>query len=223
MFRTARTVSLALAGAALVAAPAAAQAASASTQKPVLITCGRGRVAEPRGMVLACADDGIGLEHLRWSSWGGNVAHATGTGYVNTCTPSCVNGTIVRYRVRVDANTLMQTGAGAAPVRVPEGLDDRDPAGLGAVGDALPADPVRSQSDLVERFAGPATVGSWTIRQDAGTVRGPHSTRTSQRAGCRATPWRWIMRVRRRSGRVGGWRSTTTGRCRPAAVAGSPR
>ncbi len=115
MSRTARTVSLALVGAALVAAPAAAQVASAATQKPVLITCGRGRVAEPRGMALACADDGIGLEHLTWSSWGGNVAHATGTGYVNTCTPSCVNGTIVRYRVRVDARTLMQTGAGRPP------------------------------------------------------------------------------------------------------------
>ena len=115
MFRTVRTVPLALAGAALMVAPGAAQAANTGSQKPVLITCGRGRIAQPRALALACADDGIVLQHLTWSAWGGAVAHATGTGYVNTCTPNCAAGTIVRYRVRVQAIRVMQTGGGRPP------------------------------------------------------------------------------------------------------------
>ena len=45
------------------------------------------------------------LTGLRWSSFGGASALATGTLQTNTCTPNCASGKFVRYPVAVRANS----------------------------------------------------------------------------------------------------------------------
>jgi hypothetical protein len=42
--------------------------------------------------MLACADGGVLVDQLRWSSWGPTTAVATGVSTVNDCLPNCVSG-----------------------------------------------------------------------------------------------------------------------------------
>jgi len=47
--------------------------------------------------VVACSTPG---------SWGARTATATGKGFANTCTPSCVGGKLVTYPVKVVVSRL---------------------------------------------------------------------------------------------------------------------
>jgi hypothetical protein len=47
---------------------------------------------EPPNIVFACADYGIILENITWSSWGRTSATGTGTLVYKTCVPSCAAG-----------------------------------------------------------------------------------------------------------------------------------
>jgi hypothetical protein len=47
---------------------------------------------EPTEIVLACADYGVLVEGLRWTSWTGVSAMAVGTLVYNDCTPNCAEG-----------------------------------------------------------------------------------------------------------------------------------
>jgi hypothetical protein len=68
-----------------------------------LIDCSGIPVAEPKEVVLACADAGITAEHLSWASWSGPRAIAVGNVSVNSCTPSCVAGTFSTYKIALIA------------------------------------------------------------------------------------------------------------------------
>jgi hypothetical protein len=54
-------------------------------------------------VTLACGDGNTVLSGLRWSSFGGAGARAKGTLEMNTCTPNCAQGKVVRYPVTVKA------------------------------------------------------------------------------------------------------------------------
>jgi hypothetical protein len=75
-----------------------ASAASA----PKITNCTK-TVSRPKTLTLACADDNAVLIGLRWASFGGAVANASGTLETNTCTPNCAQGKFVRYPVAVKA------------------------------------------------------------------------------------------------------------------------
>jgi len=47
---------------------------------------------EPAEIVLACADYGVLVEGLRWTSWTAASAMAAGTLVYNDCTPDCAEG-----------------------------------------------------------------------------------------------------------------------------------
>jgi hypothetical protein len=47
---------------------------------------------EPTEIVLACADYGVLVEGLRWTSWTAASAMAVGTLVYNDCTPNCAEG-----------------------------------------------------------------------------------------------------------------------------------
>jgi hypothetical protein len=47
---------------------------------------------EPSEIVLTCADYGLIVEELRWTSWTPQSATAVGTLSYNDCTPSCAAG-----------------------------------------------------------------------------------------------------------------------------------
>jgi hypothetical protein len=61
---------------------------------------------------LACADSGIGIQDLDWTSW--TAAAATGTGLLweNLCDPSCAAGTYGHYPVAVTLSTVKDSAKG---------------------------------------------------------------------------------------------------------------
>lgn len=68
---------------------------------------------KPATYTLACGDSNYSLVRLRWTGWGAKKATATGTAMVNTCTPSCAEGTFQRYPVRVTLDRLRNGEASA--------------------------------------------------------------------------------------------------------------
>ena len=77
-----------------------ADAATTPTAKPpayVVLNCNLKPVVEPSNYVLACADDGMGLQDGHWTSWTSHLASAYATFYENTCTPNCAAGKIIDY------------------------------------------------------------------------------------------------------------------------------
>ncbi len=66
---------------------AVATPASAAPGDVVVINClGKG-VVKPKQIVLTCADAGVILTGISWSSWTANTAKGTGTLAWNTCLP----------------------------------------------------------------------------------------------------------------------------------------
>jgi hypothetical protein len=103
---TAATVAIAgsaLAGGLGVALPANASVATASahSSKFVVLNCNSKPVAKPRDYTLACADLGLGLENMHWTSWTSHGAAGRGTFYEALCNPICPNRRIEQFRVRV--------------------------------------------------------------------------------------------------------------------------
>lgn len=47
---------------------------------------------EPAEIVFTCADYGLVLQALRWTSWTATTATAIGTFVYNDCTPDCAQG-----------------------------------------------------------------------------------------------------------------------------------
>ncbi|MGH2850788.1 MAG: hypothetical protein ACRDLP_09250 [Solirubrobacteraceae bacterium] len=78
----------------------AAVPALASGRARVVGGCVHSRV-RPASVILFCADANGALTHLRWTSFGGATARATGDYTINDCTPSCVAGHVHSYPVRV--------------------------------------------------------------------------------------------------------------------------
>jgi hypothetical protein len=122
--------SVLVAAGALAAGTLVAPAAQAAGS-PVVIDClGKG-VVKPAEIVLACADAGIMIDNIRWTSWKANRAKGVGTLVWNTCLPTdCASGLVEKYRVRITLRGLA-SGEGIdvfskASLRFPTG----GPAGL---------------------------------------------------------------------------------------------
>ncbi len=88
----------------MVGALIAAIGASASASSTIKITNCTNASSRPKTLTLTCGDGNTVLSGLRWSSFGGASALATGTLETNTCTPNCAGGKVVRYPVAVRAN-----------------------------------------------------------------------------------------------------------------------
>lgn len=56
---------------------------------------------EPDFLMIACADGGNYVEHLKWSSWSARMALGTGIEQINDCEPSCAGGKFHSYPVSV--------------------------------------------------------------------------------------------------------------------------
>ncbi len=84
----------------------------ASAAPAVKITnCNRAS-SRPKAITLTCGDGNTALTKLRWSSFGGAAAQASGTFEMNTCTPNCAGGKVVRYPVAVKAGSIRKCKAG---------------------------------------------------------------------------------------------------------------
>jgi hypothetical protein len=90
------------AGAATAPAAAVTRAGSAAgAPQYVVLNCMDKDKAQvkPGTIYLACADNGIGLTHLHWTSWTPELASAYGTEWQNDCKPSCAQGHVHNYPV----------------------------------------------------------------------------------------------------------------------------
>jgi len=67
-------------------------APSASAPRYVAIDCANRAQVRPASYVITCADAGIGMEGMHWTSWTPQLASAFGTEYENDCMPSCAAG-----------------------------------------------------------------------------------------------------------------------------------
>lgn len=123
MLRFSRIVSTAAAGTAVVAAavgsvallaPAAgAHDASAATAKVYVAAKGcTGRAYRPTKLILACADANLYVTGLKYSSYGGATATATGTIHVNECKPNCAAGMFRVYPGTIELGDLVRCSDG---------------------------------------------------------------------------------------------------------------
>ncbi|MGA2165734.1 MAG: hypothetical protein ABSH36_14885 [Solirubrobacteraceae bacterium] len=96
----------------LLVALVAVVGASASATSTVKITNCTSASSRPKMVTLTCGDGNTALTGLRWSSFGGASALATGTLETNTCKPNCAAGKTVRYTVAVKASGTRTCKAG---------------------------------------------------------------------------------------------------------------
>jgi hypothetical protein len=97
---------------ALAVALVSVSAMAASATSAVKITNCVNASSRPKLLTLACGDGNTVLSKLRWSSFGGASAKASGTLEVNTCSPNCAGGKVVRYPVVVTAGSIRKCKAG---------------------------------------------------------------------------------------------------------------
>ncbi|MBW5480976.1 hypothetical protein GPJ59_03485 [Streptomyces bambusae] len=86
------------------ASASASAPASAPVRDPVpvvVVDCFGAPQVRPADYLLACGDGNNRLVGLRWDSWGGQTATASGTDMVNDCRPYCAAGRFRAYPVEV--------------------------------------------------------------------------------------------------------------------------
>jgi hypothetical protein len=98
---TSASASLAIGLGLALPANAAAVPAAAHSPKYVVLNCNDKPEVKPGTYVLTCADAGLGLRHLHWTSWTSHGATGRGTFWENLCVPSCAEGKIVHMPARV--------------------------------------------------------------------------------------------------------------------------
>ena len=64
---------------------------------------------EPTEIVVACADDGVGVEAVAWNTWTTTVASGRGQVWENNCTPDCADGTIGTYPATISLSDVVVT------------------------------------------------------------------------------------------------------------------
>lgn len=66
----------------------------------------------PSAITLACADDGLGVEEMTWTSWTTSAATGHGTFWEKLCKPSCATGKIGTYPVAVRVSAVKTSSQG---------------------------------------------------------------------------------------------------------------
>ena len=116
-----------VAGAAL-AMPAVATAAPTDTY---IVNCAGKLVTKPSSIVITCADAGVSINKITWSSWNENAAKGKGTLAWNTCLPkTCVDGIVEKYKVRITLGGVASGPEGTVFSQVQLTFPKGGPAGL---------------------------------------------------------------------------------------------
>lgn len=92
--------------AALVASPPAVATHSRASQRVFVVDGCRPHGVKPKEVVVFCGDAGVFFDRLKWSSFGGVTAKATGRQVRKTCDPDCASGGVVTRNVRLTFSTL---------------------------------------------------------------------------------------------------------------------
>lgn len=82
------------------ASTAVTLSATKKATKYVVADCSQLQV-RPGSYYFTCADGGVGLENLHWTTWNSKLASAYGTYYYNDCIPYCAAGHFHKFPVLV--------------------------------------------------------------------------------------------------------------------------
>ena len=66
----------------------------------------------PSTITLACADAGIGIQDLTWTTWTSEGATGQGVLWLNLCQPNCAAGKVAHYPVRVTLSSVQASPHG---------------------------------------------------------------------------------------------------------------
>lgn len=61
---------------------------------------------KPKAITLTCADGGLYVDKIQWTSWSQKGATGTGIFYENLCEPSCAEGKQVSEEVKIKLSDL---------------------------------------------------------------------------------------------------------------------
>ena len=106
-----KRISIALAGAAIIAAIVAAPTGAQGGPVYAPKDCTTPKI-EPKRITLACADAGTALKHLRWNDWNADKVKGQGTLYVKKCKPNCSAGGFAKYPARVTLKNVQMYSCG---------------------------------------------------------------------------------------------------------------
>jgi hypothetical protein len=107
MFRPLAVLTTAAAVAA-VALPATASAGN--TNLRVYVSNCAKQTYKPKTITVFCADAGVIIKKVKYSSYGAKTATGTGTAVVNLCEPNCAAGKTKNYRVKFTLSKVTQCG-----------------------------------------------------------------------------------------------------------------
>lgn len=102
-----RRIAIALGASAIIGIGAliAGSPAGAATS-PAIVDCTGKPVSKPSTITISCADAGVAITKITWSSWKAGSAKGRGTLTVNTCEPTCAAGNNETYPVRISLGGL---------------------------------------------------------------------------------------------------------------------
>jgi hypothetical protein len=102
---------IALAAAAAVAVTVvAAPAGAANNELRVYVSNCKTQVYKPKSITVYCADAGVVIGKITYSTYTATTARGAGTSTVNLCDPDCAAGNTKTYRVRFTLSKVTQCG-----------------------------------------------------------------------------------------------------------------
>jgi hypothetical protein len=102
------TALFAVAALAAVAVPATASAQNDNLR--VFVSNCEKQVYKPKTITAFCADAGVIIKSVKYSSYGAKTATGTGTAAVNLCEPNCAAGKTKNFKVRFTLSRVTQCG-----------------------------------------------------------------------------------------------------------------
>jgi hypothetical protein len=106
--RVAITAGAVFLSAALAVSLFSTQKTSAPTPKQILTWDCEAAVYKPESITITCADGGIFVEKIQWSTWGQKGATGIGIYSENLCEPNCADGNRVTAPVNLTLSNLTE-------------------------------------------------------------------------------------------------------------------
>lgn len=100
---------LAVAAVAAVAVPASTASAQNDNLRVFVSNCEK-QVYKPKTITAFCADAGVIINKVKYSSYGSKTAKGTGVAAVNLCEPNCAAGKTKNFKVRFTLSRVTQCG-----------------------------------------------------------------------------------------------------------------
>ena len=85
---------------------------NSSSDETFISECGYGYAQKPSSITLTCADGGMYIDQIDYSSWDNNSASATGIFFSNDCDPDCASGSLISNPVSIEISGTKQDANG---------------------------------------------------------------------------------------------------------------